>query len=141
MINSEILSPTRRLQQKEHFRHLVQIAMSDGKIDSIEMKMLNRMGINIGLSEFETQELIDSTCGTIYSPPENKNIQFEQVYNMVQLILADGIVELGEMRLAYTFADAAGFDTDKIDYLLSFLLEGIKAGKNEHNLFVDYYSR
>ena len=138
MSTLEYLNNTQKLQRREHFRHLVQIAMADGNISDTESTLLRRIGVNLGFSVPETEELIDSTSGTIYNPPSDLAIQFAQVYQMVRLILVDNIVELGEMRLAYNFAAAAGVEPADIDRLLSFLVEGVKAGIKEENLLEDY---
>lgn len=37
-------------QDKEHFIHLIQVALADGIIEDIELKMLTRLGKNMGFT-------------------------------------------------------------------------------------------
>lgn len=37
-------------QDKEHFIHLIQVALADGIIEDLELKMLTRLGKNMGFT-------------------------------------------------------------------------------------------
>jgi hypothetical protein len=51
------------------------------------------------------------------------------------MMLADGIVDKDEMRLASGFAVKSGFVESEIPRLLVLLISGIKDGKHQEELF------
>jgi hypothetical protein len=56
----------------------------------------------------------------------------------VKMILADGVIDKNEMRLANDLAAKSGFQESEIPSLLVLLIRGIKEGKDEEDLFESY---
>ncbi len=127
-----------RKQDKAHFIHLVEIAHADGRVDEAEMKMLNRFGARLGLTQPEIDELMVSGKQSSYIPPYELAKRFEQLYDVVRMIFADGEVDDEELKLASTLAVKSGFDDDDVPLLLSVLTTGIKEGQDEEELFAIY---
>jgi|WetSurMetagenome_2_1015567.scaffolds.fasta_scaffold576178_1 uncharacterized tellurite resistance protein B-like protein len=125
---------------REHFLHLIQIALADGIIDITETEMLNRFGHKLGFEQSEINKLIESTRNSAYNPPYELSKRFEQVYDIVKMVLADGVIEKSEMQLANNFAAKSGFPENDIPRLLALLIRGIKEGKDEDELFEAYKS-
>jgi uncharacterized tellurite resistance protein B-like protein len=125
---------------REHFLHLIQIALADGIIDIAETEMLNRLGHKLGFEQSEISKLIESTRKSAYNPPYELSKRFEQVYDIVKMVLADGVIEKSEMQLANNFAAKSGFPENEIPRLLALLIRGIKEGKDEDELFEAYKS-
>lgn len=123
---------------KDHFRHLIQVALADGKIDQSEKEMLHLFGMKVGLTNPEINQLIDATTNSGYSPPYELYKRFGQVYDTVKMILADGVIDKNEMRLATIFAEKSGFTDSEIPMLLVTLIRGIKEGTDEEDLFEAY---
>jgi len=122
-------------QNIEYFVHLVRIALADDIITENEMTLLRRLGRKLGLTELETETLIKSTGKYDYIPPGEFHKRFEQVYDIVKMTLADGVIDENEMRLASSFARNSGFTENEIPRLLVLLISGIKQGKNDEELF------
>ena len=123
---------------KEHFMHLIQIASADGTIDQTESRMLHMFGSKMGFTEPEIDSLFISTNKSAYNPPYELSKRFEQVYDIVKMVLADGIIEKNELHLTNRFATKSGFKESEIPKLLVLLINGIKEGKDEEDLFVVY---
>lgn len=130
-----------RKQDKEHFKHLVDIAMADGIIEDEERKMLNRIGKNLGLTDVEVNSLIESSKNVAYNPPYELKKRFEQMYTVVKMVLADGKIENTEMRLATNISLKSGFSETEIPVLLSVLIAGIRNEEDEDDLFDQYRKR
>ncbi|MBL7968731.1 MAG: hypothetical protein JNK09_17115 [Prolixibacteraceae bacterium] len=124
-----------RKQDKEHFIHLIQIANADGKIDDAEMQMLYRMGSKLGLTQTEVDDLLKSTGKSAYIPPYELSKRFEQLYDVIKMVYADGEIDDKEMKMASALAIKSGFAEEDLSVLLSVLVEGIKAGEDEEDLF------
>jgi hypothetical protein len=125
-------------QNIEYFVHLVRIALADDIISDNEMLLLCRLGKKLGFTELETETLINSTVKYDYIPPSDFDKRFEQVYGIVKMTLADGVIDDNEMRLASSFARNSGFAEKEIPKLLVLLISGIKQGKNDEELFEVY---
>lgn len=122
-------------QNIDYFVHLVRIALADDIINDNEMILLRRIGKKLGFTELETETLINSTGKYDYIPPSEFHKRFEQVYDIVKMTLADGVIDNNEMRLASSFARNSGFTENEIPKLLVLLIRGIKQGKNDEELF------
>ncbi len=127
-----------RKQGKEHFIHLAQIANADGKIDEAEQEMLNRLGSKLGLTDLEIKELMTSTKQSSYIPPYELAKRFEQLYEIVKMVSADGEISDDELKLANSLALKSGFEEEDLPLLMPLLIEGIKKGEDEEDLFAVY---
>jgi hypothetical protein len=125
-------------QNKEYFVHLVRIAKADDVVSHNESELLVRIGKNLGFTDPEIDKLIKTTGKFDYDPPYELSRRFDQVYEIVKMTLADGVINSSEMRLASGFAVKSGFSESEIPKLLVLLISGIKKGKDEENLFEVY---
>ena len=130
-----------RKQDKEHFKHLIQVALADGIIEDIELKMLHRLGKNMGFTDPEIDDLLESTKKSAYNPPYELAKRFEQLYGIVKMVLTDGKIDNNEMRLTTGLALKSGFVEAEIPAVLNLLINGIKNGEDEEDLFKDYKKR
>jgi len=125
-------------QDKEHFMHLIQIAMANGIIDDVELKMLHRLGKNMGLNDLEIDNLLESTKNSAYHPPYELSKRFDQLYSIVKMVLADDKIDNIEMRMASGLALKSGFAEAEIAAILNLLIKGIREGEDEEDLFKQY---
>ncbi|MEI6900841.1 MAG: hypothetical protein WCL00_13260 [Bacteroidota bacterium] len=129
------LDHTAKKQKIEFFIHLVRVALADDIISLSEMELLHAIGTKLGFLDHKIDELIATTDKSDYIPPYELSERFEQVHDIVKMMLADGIVDKNEMRMASGFAVKSGFSENEIPRLLVLLISGIKEGKNEEELF------
>ena len=125
-------------QNMEYFAHLVRIAKADNLVSNAEVDLLNKLGHMLGFTDHEIENLIESAGKSDFSPPYEFSKRFEQVYHIVHMSMADKVVDNSEMRLASSFAIKAGFDEKEISKLLDFIINGIKKGVDEEDLFEAY---
>jgi len=125
-------------QNIEYFVHLVRIAMADDVITSDEIELLHRMGKKMGFTDPEIVNLIETTGKSNFIAPYELAARFEQVYDIIRMTLADGVIDKNEMRLATSFAANSGFKESEIPNLMILLINGIKQGKDHEDLFEVY---
>jgi hypothetical protein len=135
---SEHFDHPAKKKDKEFFVHLVRIAKADDTVSSEELMLLHSIGRKLGFTDPEIDNLVTSTTKTDYIPPYELSKRFEQVYDIVKMTLADGVIDNHEMRLANSFAVKSGFSESEITALLVILISGIKQGKDEEELFEEY---
>ena len=138
MNNIDFSDHSIKKQNIDYFVHLVRIAKADDIISNPELELLNRIGKKLGFSDLAIDNLIESTGKSDYIPPYELSGRFEQVYEIVKMTLADGVIDKNEMRLASSFASKSNFKDDEIPNLLVMLINGIKQGKDEEDLFEQY---
>jgi uncharacterized tellurite resistance protein B-like protein len=119
----------------EHYIHLVQVSRIDGSISDQEMRMLHREGRKFGLTDPEVDKIIKSESNHQYIPPYSLKGKFDQIYNVAQIILADEQVTEAESKMIKRFAIEAGFRDEVIPKIIDLLMEGIKKGDDEDDLF------
>lgn len=122
----------------EYFNQLISIAMADDVITNNEMELLRRIGVKLGFSEIEIEELIKKGRESKYNRPEELSRRFGQIYDLVKMTLIDGSVNKNEMRLTTNFALKSGFVEKEIPNLLVLLISGIKQGVSKEDLFDTY---
>lgn len=127
-----------RKQDKEHFTHLIQIALADGQIENSELEMLYRAGNKMGLTKEEINSLLENSKKSAFIPPYELSKRFGQLYDIVKMVYADGQVNNNEMRLATSLATKLGFAEAEIPFLLTLLINGVKTGEDEDELFAMY---
>ncbi len=125
-------------QNMENFAFHVRIALSDGIINTAESELLFKIGKKLGFSVSEVTCLIETTKINEDVTPCKFSARFEQVYDIVKMTLADGVINKKEMGIATSFAIKAGFEEDEIPGLLLLLINGIKNGKKESELLEMY---
>jgi uncharacterized tellurite resistance protein B-like protein len=126
---------------KEHFLQLIQVASADGVVDKSELDLLHRMGKNLGLTEPEIDNLIQSKDSKIYTPPYELEKRFHQLYDVVAMALADGVIFKNEMQMIKKFATASGFNDNDSEHIINLLINGIKYKKSEEELFLSFKQR
>jgi len=103
--------------------------------------MLHKEGRKFGLTDPEIDKLIGSESFDNYDTPYSLKDKFDQLYNIAELILADGVITDSEKRLIKRYAITAGFRDELIDDLLNLLFEGIVKGDDEEKLLKEYKKR
>lgn len=129
-----------RKQDKEHFSHLIQMALADGEIQPEEMEMLHRVGSRMGLTAPEVDDLLEASKKSAYIPPYELSKRFAQLYDVVKMVFADGKIDNNEMRMATGIALKSGFTESEIPALLALLINGVKNGEDDDDLF-DLYKK
>jgi uncharacterized tellurite resistance protein B-like protein len=127
-----------RKASKEHFLHLIQVANADGVIDKSESEMLHRMGKHLGLTDPEIDQLILNKDSHAYIPPYDLEKRFHQLYDVVAMAMADGVMYKNEIRMIRSLAIASSFNEADTDRLLNLLINGLKYNKTEEELLKAY---
>lgn len=127
-----------RKQDKEHFTHLIQIALADGQIENSELEMLYRAGNKMGLTKEEINGLLEDSKKSAFIPPYELSKRFGQLYDIVKMVYADGQANNNEMRLATSLAIKLGFAEAEIPFILTLLINGVKTGEDEEELLALY---
>ena len=94
---------------KSHIANLVAIAQSDGNFSVAEKRLIFEIGERNGLTKAKIKDIIKSTEPIEFKIPKNDSDRFERVYDLVQMVLADGERSEEEMDACIELAEKLGF--------------------------------
>lgn len=123
---------------RDYFIQLLNIAKADGTISESESTLLHRLGKRLGFTDEEIEHIMANPGQSSYHAPVELAQKFEQFYDVVKMILADGIVTDEERKIASHFAVASGFQESETALLMDVLVTGIRNGVDEDDLFSEY---
>ena len=129
---------------KGHLLNLAALAKADGHIDAREMSFIMAVGKKNGISSATVQELVSGSKGSNNDLPTNDSERFDQIFDLVDMMLADGVVDETEMDFCIMMAEKLGFRKAIVGVLVRKISQGVKDGhpreriKEETNSFLNY---
>ena len=117
---------TKRL--KSHIINLGALAKIDGHIDSAEMDHIISIGERKGMRAQEVRTLLSDSSKVKLTMPSNDMDRFDQIYDLVEMMLADGIVDDHEMEFCIDMAMKMGFRKAVVGVLIKKITTGVKDG-------------
>ncbi|MFC7669828.1 TerB family tellurite resistance protein [Hymenobacter humi] len=113
---------------KGHLLNLAALAKADGHIDAREMNFILAVGKKNGLNSTEVQALISGAKGSTGDLPSNDSERFDQIFDLVDMMLADGVVDDTEMDFCIMMAEKLGFRKAIVGVLVRKISQGVKDG-------------
>ena len=125
-------------ENKEYFKHLVSIAHKDGYLDKLEVSMLCKIGEKLGLGTSNIQKLINGhNPHEILSLPKSNKERFDQLYDVICIMLADDEITEEEIDFSTKLAKRLGFGEATVGELVRTILYDIEVGSDK-DLIVEH---
>ncbi|GAA4425814.1 hypothetical protein GCM10023188_07160 [Pontibacter saemangeumensis] len=129
---------TKRL--KSHITNLGALAKIDGHLDPTEMNYIVSIGQKHGMKADEVRHLVANVANIEPQLPANDSERFDQIYDLVEMMLADGIVDENEMDFCINMAARLGFKKTIVGVLVRKISMGVKDGLSRANIKRDAQS-
>ena len=113
---------------KSHLMNLGALAKVDGHIDTAEMNYIITIGKKNGMRPEDVRTIIANSESTKLELPNNDSERFDQIYDLVEMMLADGIVDDNEMEFCMEMAAKLGFRRAIVGMLVRKITLGVKDG-------------
>lgn len=129
--------------QKSHLKNLVALAKADGSISPAELELIQKTGAKIGLKESEINAILEDASFQV-EVPSNDSQRFDQIFELVQMMMADGEIEDAEMDFCITVAEKLGFRKAIVGVLVRKISSGLTTGldkdaiKSESEAFLQF---
>lgn len=129
---------------KSHLTNLAALAKVDGHLDSSEIDFIVSIGTKHGMRSKDVKALLSSSQKIEFALPNNDSDRFDQIYDLVEMMLADGIVDENEMDFCIQMAARLGFKKSVVGILVRKISIGVKDGlsrehiKQEAHNFLNY---
>jgi len=104
--------------KKNHLRNLIALAKADGHLHAEEEKMLYKMGEKYGLKDRQIASLVRSNKQTDLQIPDNHSQKMNQLYDLVTMVYADGIVEESEVKFCEELMEEFGFKKEIVNWMI-----------------------
>ena len=111
--------------KKSHLRNLISLAKADGHLHPDEEKMIYKMGEKYGLKDRQVASLLRSDKKTELHVPDTHEAKMDQLYDIVMMVYADGVVEDTEIAFCEEVVDKFGYKKE----IVSWLIKIFDAGK------------
>lgn len=117
MLKIDLYHPERQ-KLHAHFANLVTLARADGVIDESEHQILYKLGKRINMTPEEVDVFISKPLTETFIPPFELEEKFEQLHDMIAVIIADGSIDENEKRICRSFIIGLGFDDSKTERII-----------------------
>ncbi|SFG30827.1 hypothetical protein SAMN05421739_10294 [Pontibacter chinhatensis] len=121
-------------RMKSHIANLGALAKVDGHLDPAEMKFIINIGQRHGIKPEQVRHLITEAGTKKAQLPSNDSERFDQIYDLVEMMLADGIVDESEMDFCISMAVKLGFKKSIVGVLVGKITMGVKDGLSRDNI-------
>lgn len=124
----ELFESYDKRKRKSHFKNLMAVALADGTFENIEFDYIMHLAQKCYMSESEVKRVIDHPELISFVPPQNDRERFDQIYDLVTVMLVDGNISPKELSLCKHFAIQLGFRTVIVDKLIQDITVNVLKG-------------
>ncbi len=117
--------------KKNHLRNLIALAKTDGNLHKDEEKMIYKLGEKYGLKDRQVASLLRSNKALDLYIPESDTEKMDQLYDVVMMVYADGVVEDSEVEFCEDMVDKFGYKKEIVAWLIKLFDQGNIPTANE----------
>lgn len=107
--------------KKKHMMNLIALARTDGNFHEKEVEILYRIGKKYELKSKHINALLDSGLTVEKNLPGNHDQKMEQLYDLVEMMLADGIIAEKEVMFCEKMVKSMGYHSSLLNILIEFV--------------------
>jgi hypothetical protein len=126
LINKPSMNPI-ELKHRNYFTNLYLIAISDGVCHASELEFLYNLGEQKGLTTEQIQHIIENPHKARFIKPDTVIEAIEQLYDMGQMVCADGRIHPYEVDLCKSFSRKFELRDDMIDEIVEKLIDEVSS--------------
>lgn len=113
-------------KKKSHLKNLVEMALADGNIDAIELKLLKDICTKLEMSESDIEEIRKHPESIKFTPPSSEKAKIRQINELVKMMIADKKIEENEVKLCKSLAVKLNLIPNIVDDLIELHVGGVK---------------
>jgi uncharacterized tellurite resistance protein B-like protein len=105
----DVFKKNNQSKKNSHLKNLVVLAKLDGYVSKEELSFLIKVGEKNGISANDIRKMISRTTTVKVEKPETDDERFEIIFDLIQMVLADGVMDESEIDYAIDMAVKLGF--------------------------------
>jgi len=110
--------------KKKHLKNLIALARIDEEFHESELKLIYKLGRKYGLKDRQMDRIISDSKDYELYIPEQHDERMSQLYDLMLLVYADGVVEEREVNFCKVIAKKFGYDALIISWLIDLFEKG-----------------
>jgi uncharacterized tellurite resistance protein B-like protein len=122
---------------KSHLRQMVALANIDGELHAKEIKFILKVAKENEIPRDEVDEIINNPNDVEFHIPESRGEKFEQIFDLVNLMMKDGQVTDSEVEFCQDLATKLGFRKVIVGVLVEKIERGIEEGHSRKKIKKD----
>lgn len=107
--------------KKGHLRNLVALAMIDENLHEAELAFIYKAGKQYGLKEKQIEDILQEEAFTPAPMPSSHEGKINLLFDLVKMMLADGIVESRELEFCDDIARKFGFTHEIVHKIIDYI--------------------
>ena len=115
----------------------VALSKVDNFIAKTERELIYKIGERNGLSEESVEDIIEETSTSEAHIPLNDSERFDDLFDLVHLMLVDGIIHESEIDFCMVMAEKLGFKKAIVGVLVRKISMNIANGLNREGIKAD----
>ena len=119
-----------KVSAKSHMKNLLEIAYVDGHFDDSENILLNKLAKKYNISGKQLEEIKQNPDTIKFEIPKKDKDKFEQLYDLVTMMLADEYVDSEEFKLCVIFAKKFGYKESSAHEIVDTIAGNLKHGQS-----------
>jgi uncharacterized tellurite resistance protein B-like protein len=123
--------------KKNYLKTLIVLASSDGVLDGVERELIVRIGLKRGLKPWQVEEILNENGKSEVFMPESIHNRMNMLYDLMQVIYADKVVDAKEIAFMENLVDAFRLKPEIIVQLM-LLFENSAPSRDEWANFTDF---
>lgn len=107
--------------KKKHISNLVALARIDDDLHDAEIDFIYKVGRKYGLKDKQITQILNSEEKMATNIPEGHEERIKQLFDLVDMMLADGIVEAVEREFCNDIAQKYGFGPGVVQKIMEYI--------------------
>jgi uncharacterized tellurite resistance protein B-like protein len=136
-----IMDLLERKKRESHIRNLLEIALADGTFDEEEILLISDIASNYDISREEVDRIRNNPDSISFTPPSSMKARLLQMYDLVELMLADQHIHDKELILCHEFAAKLGVEEDVVDEMIELLSNIQTKGKDKYQQIITFIEK
>lgn len=117
-----------KIPVRSHLQNLIEMAKADGYYDQVEKDYLMKVAKSYNISARNMEEVEKQVAKVAMAQAGNMEMIYRQLYELVGMMLADGVVHNNEIELCVRFAEEMGVAQGNGSTFISKLVKAIEQG-------------
>ena len=122
-----LIHRNKRLKQS-HLKNLIEVALLDGQLDNNEYVLLLSLARRLKISDQEIKNIQENPGKIIFMPPGSHKKRFEQVYDLVFMMMVDGVIHQKELDFCKKMALKLDYMPQLVDDLIVSIRDSVQKG-------------
>jgi len=114
--------------RKSHLKNLLEVALADGQLDNDEYVLLLSLARKLDISDQEIKNIRENPGLITFKPPASHKKRFEQVYDLVCMMMIDGVIHQKELDFCKSMALKLGYMPRIVDDFIESIRDNVKKG-------------